>query len=105
MSVDFFLQGLDGSSEISGLLSNVQDIDVLTEHVINVVQNKMREQNTIRVMRQFDWLWKNVFLLKDTTAFVRPFVDLFMDSTNAPRMYTINKLLKKMVESHPSLAK
>ena len=54
MSVDFFLQGLDGSSEISGLLSNVQDIDVLTEHVINVVQNKMREQNTIRVMRQFD---------------------------------------------------
>ncbi len=42
---------------------------------------------------------------KDTTAFVRPFVELFMDSTNAPRMYTINKLLKKMVEFHPPLAK
>jgi len=42
---------------------------------------------------------------KDTTAFVRPFVELFMDSTNAPRMYTINKLLKKMVEFQPSLAK
>lgn len=49
----------------------------------------MREQNTI----------------KDATAFVRPFVDLFMDSTNAPRMYTVNKLLKKMVEFHPGLAK
>ncbi|CAF2103720.1 unnamed protein product [Rotaria magnacalcarata] len=81
--------GLDGSSEISGLLSNVQDIETLTEHVINVVRTKMREQNTNR----------------DTTAFVRPFVELFMDSTNAPRMYTINKLLKKMVEFQPSLAK
>ncbi|CAF2042555.1 unnamed protein product [Rotaria magnacalcarata] len=81
--------GLDGSSEISGLLSNVQDIETLTEHVINVVRTKMREQNPNR----------------DTTAFVRPFVELFMDSTNAPRMYTINKLLKKMVEFQPSLAK
>ncbi|CAF4628737.1 unnamed protein product [Rotaria socialis] len=82
--------GLDGSSEISGLLSNVQDIETLTEHVINVVRTKMREQNTNR---------------DNTTAFVRPFVELFMDSTNAPRMYTINKLLKKMVEFQPSLAK
>ncbi|CAF0830899.1 unnamed protein product [Rotaria sordida] len=81
--------GLDGSSEISGILSNVQDIEALTEHVINVVRTKMREQNAIR----------------DTTTFVRPFVELFMDSTNAPRMYTINKLLKKMVEFHSSLAK
>ena len=45
----FSIQGLDGSSEISGLLSNVQDIEVLTDHVINVVQSKMREQNSIRV--------------------------------------------------------
>ena len=45
----FSIQGLDGSNEISGLLSNVQDIEVLTDHVINVVQAKMREQNSIRV--------------------------------------------------------
>ncbi|CAF4029812.1 unnamed protein product [Adineta steineri] len=81
--------GLDGSSEISGLLSNVQDIDALTDHVINVVRAKLREQNSIR----------------DVIIFVRPFVELFMDSTNAPRMYTINKLLKNMVEFHPALAK
>ncbi|CAF0910266.1 unnamed protein product [Adineta steineri] len=81
--------GLDGSSEISGLLSNVQDIDALTDHVINVVRTKLREQNSIR----------------DVIIFVRPFVELFMDSTNAPRMYTINKLLKNMVEFHPALAK
>lgn len=49
LSCLFSIQGLDGSSEISGLLSNVQDIEVLTEHVINVVQAKMREQNSIRV--------------------------------------------------------
>ncbi|CAF5054113.1 unnamed protein product, partial [Rotaria magnacalcarata] len=70
--------GLDGSSEISGLLSNVQDIETLTEHVINVVRTKMREQNTNR-----NYLWIQ----------------------HAPRMYTINKLLKKMVEFQPSLAK
>ncbi|CAF1564242.1 unnamed protein product [Rotaria magnacalcarata] len=63
--------GLDGSSEISGLLSNVQDIETLTEHVINVVRTKMREQNTNR----------------DTTAFVRPFVELFMDSTCTTDVY------------------
>jgi hypothetical protein len=45
----FYIQGLDGSSEISGLLSNVQDIEALTEHVINVVRTKMREHNSIRV--------------------------------------------------------
>lgn len=45
------------------------------------------------------------FFLKDTASFVRPFVELFMDSTNAPRMYTINRLLKKMVEFQPPLAK
>lgn len=44
-----FIQGLDGSSEISGLLSNVQDIDALTEHVINIVRAKMREHSSIRV--------------------------------------------------------
>lgn len=49
MIILFYIQGLDGSSEISGLLSNVQDIDVLTDHVINVVRTKMREQNSIRV--------------------------------------------------------
>ena len=48
-STPFSLQGLDGSSEISGLLSNVQDIDELTDHVIHVVQTKMREPHTIRV--------------------------------------------------------
>ena len=104
----FRFQGLDGSSEISGLLSNVQDIDVLTEHVINVVQNKMREQTAIRVIGKYGLEFEHdcvFFSFKDTTAFVRPFVDLFMDSTNAPRMYTINKLLKKMVEFQPGLAK
>ena len=54
----FSIQGLDGSSEISGLLSNVQDIDTLTEHVINVVRTKMREQNSIRVKEK-----ENVVLL------------------------------------------
>jgi hypothetical protein len=53
----FYIQGLDGSSEISGLLSNVQDIEALTEHVINVVRTKMREHNSIRVIKQ-----KNFFL-------------------------------------------
>ncbi len=40
---------MDGSTEISGLLSNVQDIEVLTDHVINIVRTKMRETNSIRV--------------------------------------------------------
>jgi hypothetical protein len=46
---ELFSKGLDGSSEISGLLSNVQDIDAVTDHVIHVVQTKMREQPMIRV--------------------------------------------------------
>ena len=37
--------------------------------------------------------------------FVRPFVELFMDAANGPRMSTINELLKEMVEFHPPLAK
>ncbi|CAF1112759.1 unnamed protein product, partial [Didymodactylos carnosus] len=80
--------GLDGTSEISGLLSDVQDVDYLTENVINIVKEKIRDQG-----------------VRDYTSFVRAFVDMFMDSTNAPRMYTINKLLKKIVEINPPLAK
>lgn len=49
MFTHLFSKGLDGASEISGLLSNVQDIDALTDHVINVVRIKMREQPIIRV--------------------------------------------------------
>ena len=102
----YSIQGLDGSSEISGVLTKVQDIEVLTEHVINVVRTKMREQNVIRVTLIFTCCYFFFYYrLQDTSAFVRPFVELFMDSTNAPRMYTVNKLLKKMVEFHPILAK
>ena len=98
---------MDGSSEISGLLSNVQDIDALTDHVIDVVRNKIREQTAIRVKEIVHMLTlvRERCFIQDLNAFVRPFVELFMDSTNAPRMYTVNKLLKKIVEFHQPLAK
>ena len=56
------IQGLDGSSEISGLLSNVQDIDALTDHVINVVRAKMREHSSIRVNKNQNEYFKLCYL-------------------------------------------
>jgi hypothetical protein len=64
--IRFSIQGLDGSSEISGLLSNVQDIDALTEHVINVVRTKMREHNSIRVnekKKEYLTLFENTIVI------------------------------------------
>jgi hypothetical protein len=63
----FYIQGLDGSSEISGLLSNVQDIEALTDHVINVVRTKMREQSSIRVKLKYNL---NVYLFIKCFSFV-----------------------------------